>query len=274
MSRRRWSRLSGSLEKRRYSITRLKHHNCDQTTHNAYHAWKEKILDYEIETERTATVSCEDWPLEKRRYSITRLKPGRRTSRMRSGWTWKEKILDYEIETWHVIPIPRLCLLLEKRRYSITRLKRLTNATHSLPIRMLEKRRYSITRLKHKEFDTVEAMFAETLKREDTRLRDWNNKRERRTPVNQIPWKEKILDYEIETESGFPSAYHKLSWKEKILDYEIETATINNPPKSRIWTWKEKILDYEIETNPNQLTRINLKLFLKREDTRLRDWNL
>ena len=40
------------------------------------------------------------------------------------------------------------------------------------------------------------------------------------------------------------------SWKDKILDYEIETS----PPNASVVTmipslsWKDKILDYEIET--------------------------
>ena len=63
-------------------------------------------------------------------------------------------------------------------------------------------------------------------------------------------WKEKHLDYEIETsnhqstEGGFQS-----TWKEKHLDYEIETREL-----AVFWQmmcnypWKEKHLDYEIET--------------------------
>ena len=40
-----------------------------------------------------------------------------------------------------------------------------------------------------------------------------------------LPWKDKILDYEIETLEHVPSdaAARKTAWKDKILDYEIET---------------------------------------------------
>ena len=65
----------------------------------------------------------------------------------------------------------------------------------------LEKKRFSITRLKH--LSTVE------FERKD------------------VPWKEKILDYEIETTVLTPSistGYYP--WKEKILDYEIETSLL------------------------------------------------
>ena len=38
------------------------------------------------------------------------------------------------------------------------------------------------------------------------------------------PWKDKILDYEIETENRYYRRYGKYAaWKDKILDYEIET---------------------------------------------------
>ena len=39
-----------------------------------------------------------------------------------------------------------------------------------------------------------------------------------------------------------------LSWKDKILDYEIETTTSKYIPTLIPSTWKDKILDYEIET--------------------------
>ena len=38
-------------------------------------------------------------------------------------------------------------------------------------------------------------------------------------------WKDKILDYEIETRGSFALRHRQwlLAWKDKILDYEIET---------------------------------------------------
>ena len=38
------------------------------------------------------------------------------------------------------------------------------------------------------------------------------------------------------------------TWKEKILDYEIETCPERHVPFAHLDAWKEKILDYEIET--------------------------
>ena len=89
----------------------------------------------------------------------------------------------------------------------------------------LEKKRFSITRLK--QF----VVYTDSM------------------PTNTA-WKEKILDYEIETEFPFPALQRWLAtWKEKILDYEIETVWIGIPTLTKPQaTWKEKILDYEIET--------------------------
>ena len=63
-------------------------------------------------------------------------------------------------------------------------------------------------------------------------------------------WKDKILDYEIETADA-PTLYLQRwhTWKDKILDYEIETIQLLHPFRlSSLLPWKDKILDYEIET--------------------------
>ena len=62
------------------------------------------------------------------------------------------------------------------------------------------------------------------------------------------PWKDKILDYEIETwsNSSLPLLLC-FTWKDKILDYEIETVVVFLGAGVVI-PWKDKILDYEIET--------------------------
>ena len=39
-----------------------------------------------------------------------------------------------------------------------------------------------------------------------------------------------------------------MTWKEKNLDYEIETKFLEDMPAAITETWKEKNLDYEIET--------------------------
>ena len=63
-------------------------------------AWKEKNLDYEIETIENAPQRTEDF-LEKKRTSITRLKllVGVPSVALNIKSAWKEKNLDYEIET-------------------------------------------------------------------------------------------------------------------------------------------------------------------------------
>ena len=88
-----------------------------------------------------------------------------------------------------------------------------------------------------------------------------------------LTWKDKILDYEIETwvfgrRGALLSRLEKIRfsitrlkrngdlfkesillrpWKDKILDYEIETLS-GSRVGLRAKTWKDKILDYEIET--------------------------
>ena len=113
-------------------------------------------------------------------------------------FTWKDKILDYEIET-NRGQLERLpTLILEKIRFSITRLKPEDIEKRELEVRVLEKIRFSITRLKL-SWD-----------------RRWNG--------SGSTWKDKILDYEIETIKNDLHLYQgSTPWKDKILDYEIET---------------------------------------------------
>ena len=91
----------------------------------------------------------------------------------------------------------------------------------------LEKIRFSITRLKRADKPIL-------------------------LPCLRKTWKDKILDYEIETNSddALAEQVYQLTWKDKILDYEIETGS--HAASSSSWilqgTWKDKILDYEIET--------------------------
>ena len=62
------------------------------------------------------------------------------------------------------------------------------------------------------------------LKRKVSRLRDWNKKRYEDTGRAIQAWKEKYLDYEIETTNDWDSRSKRSNaWKEKYLDYEIET---------------------------------------------------
>ena len=89
------------LEKIRFSITRLKQSVRLYCLSHPLLAWKDKILDYEIETLKVLRMRIRLYSLEKIRFSITRLKL-RTADRLPLRWaimTWKDKILDYEIET-------------------------------------------------------------------------------------------------------------------------------------------------------------------------------
>ena len=85
------------LEKIRFSITRLKQEPIEMSYPDLI-TWKDKILDYEIETLTLHLMA-------------TALQP------------WKDKILDYEIETLQTLRSTVMARLLEKIRFSITRLK-------------------------------------------------------------------------------------------------------------------------------------------------------
>ena len=248
------------------------------------------------------------WPtlnayLEKKRFSITRLKRVVVASGGGSSTSaWKEKILDYEIETMSMSGFVRIGLKILKRKDS--RLRD-WNSTITQVLRTtctLEKKRFSITRLKLL-FTVPSFCQHKLLKRKDSRLRDWNCTWSCRTRYQRFYLKRKdsrLRDWNRSVHA-FAEATCMGAWKEKILDYEIETVPIPttirvclNLEKKRFSitrlklsgtlcintvfqrgheAWKEKILDYEIET---QRCRHHLRLpfrLLKRKDSRLRDWN-
>ena len=97
--------------------------------------WKDKILDYEIETEHIHRNIIAALLVEKIRFSITRLKPGAMCHQDRLRYNgWKDKILDYEIETENICQGCSPNRTVEKIRFSITRLKlRLTARCHVCP---------------------------------------------------------------------------------------------------------------------------------------------
>ena len=214
------------LEKKRFSITRLKHLRTVDGTHLTY-SWKEKILDYEIETSNKRYSSVDRLAfLEKKRFSITRL-----------------KLLQLGIQPYRIA-------WLEKKRFSITRLKRSIWCTELYRRLALEKKRFSITRLKRRDCSSAR---------------------------NGCPgaWKEKILDYEIETwsvQSHFSPG--RRSWKEKILDYEIETATqifsLLTVHRIDLKRKDSRLRDWNVSRSCLDSCR---KAILKRKDSRLRDWN-
>ena len=239
-------------------------------------AWKEKHLDYEIETKSETTLIG-----------------------IAASSAWKEKHLDYEIETG----LRGQCSIqhqdLEKKSISITRLKlsiavlalmtlvplkrkasRLRDwnllRIRGLPKLFVLKRKASRLRDWNKENDYQNKIpfLSWNLKRKASRLRDWNNESQIYTEcvpfylekksisITRLkqkngrihahtfifPWKEKHLDYEIETRFvSDTSPRMLLTWKEKHLDYEIETWLETRPGWCRP-SWKEKHLDYEIET--------------------------
>ena len=84
-----------------------------------------------------------------------------------------------------------------------------------------------------------------------TRLKTWQQKFgfEGNGP---LAWKDKILDYEIETiwDLNRSILETQVPWKDKILDYEIETGSRRETDATSLCrSWKDKILDYEIETS-------------------------
>ena len=91
---------------------------------------------------------------------------------------------------------------------------------------------------------------------------------------SDFSWKDKILDYEIETRITHGFRGQSLAWKDKILDYEIETSGWISVKSPLALTWKDKILDYEIETVQlvnatrcrNRLEKIRFSI------TRLKHW--
>ena len=340
-------------------------------------AWKDKILDYEIETPISAWKGLSTPRLEKTRFSITRLKLFRGASadshkpdklektrfsitRLKLGWgcgdgvrivdfTWKDKILDYEIETWgcwvvssplllylkrqdsrlrdwnvDIKEIPPMTERLEKTRFSITRLK-LTWIVPIVRIAIILKRQDSRLRDWNRLLPTRTDMMPPPLKRQDSRLRDWNayfkdtmsysivvflKRQDSRLRDWNFLWcleSTRLLDLKRQDSrlrdwncnkddySRHPSIYLKrqdsrlrdwnsqvdkichpetpLPWKDKILDYEIETHIAQKSAVNLNLTWKDKILDYEIETKQRGQSDHPQRRDLKRQDSRLRDWN-
>ena len=138
----------------------------------------------------------------------------------------------------------------------------------------LEKRRYSITRLKLNKLTGSKRLYLLDLKREDTRLRDWN------TRQRQSIWAGERLDLKREdtrlrdwnikrmVPSGTGSSFLKRE-DTRLRDWNDNDILVR---VGLYLPWKEKILDYEIETLI-ALIKHNPIRILKREDTRLRDWN-
>ena len=270
--------------------------------------WKEKNLDYEIETKSISThcLFVRVNELEKKRTSITRLKRygSSGTAVRRLEKSWKEKNLDYEIETrnwWKMLTISELRL--EKKRTSITRLK-LSGccAGNERQIWLgLEKKRTSITRLKRWK-SAVGRRRSGLLEKKRTSITRLKRRRSNYGAIKKKKdsWKEKNLDYEIETFALPPIGLimaGALKRKEpRLRDWNISYPIIvmsysiilkRKEPRLRDWNawwasyrradnsrpWKEKNLDYEIETHFRDVGVPLPSVRLKRKEPRLRDWN-
>ena len=147
-----------------------------------YRDWKDKILDYEIETEPPAEGAVGQSTLEKIRFSITRLKRNSRNSQQLFARHWKDKILDYEIETQDHIDTYQPKVEVEKIRFSITRLKTrwCRRGTESPTCHWKDK-------ILDYEIETSGVQHSHGMR--------------------SSSWKDKILDYEIETQFTLYSNY-------------------------------------------------------------------
>ena len=166
--------------------------------------------------------------------------------------TWKEKHLDYEIET----KVSRA-----KNRGRYKNLKRKASRL----------RDWNVGGTTHNTQHTTH------LKRKASRLRDWNYQcysHQIATCEPQNTWKEKHLDYEIETEYGCPAETFLVALEKKSISITRLKPEYNIGYAYRPGTWKEKHLDYEIETCWCTIAvRFRYSLPLKRKASRLRDWN-
>ena len=186
--------------------------------------WKEKHLDYEIETCITfipnAGVSflkrkasrLRDWNLcmdEQGTGGAHHLK--RKASRLRDWnqnshciWrsrrcAWKEKHLDYEIETIRLLLLAVCPSPLEKKSISITRLKRSRPRGRYHQRRNLKRKASRLRDWNERGLSGSAKITGVALKRKASRLRDWNDPSASSSRVPISAWKEKHLDYEIET---------------------------------------------------------------------------
>ena len=310
------------LEKKSISITRLKLTGGACAVSGVV-AWKEKYLDYEIET-----ISRTHW-------------------RMLETRPWKEKYLDYEIETWSGTLLVASNSSLKRK---VSRLRDWNSSANQRWLHRIPLLKRKVSRLR--DWNEIRRIRSESfkmnLKRKVSRLRDWNATLQPPKSLHHDAWKEKYLDYEIETGArpsaelwiwslkrkvsrlrdwnkikvakfggirfflkrkvsrlrdwnprtryqqgcecwrlekksisitrlkprfSQPARYFRYTWKEKYLDYEIETLVKDAPIRNGYPSWKEKYLDYEIETQ--MLCFRNCRNpCLKRKVSRLRDWNV
>ena len=161
---------------------------------------------------------------------------------------WNDKNLDYEIETMVSFDCAFTGFSLKRQE---PRLRDWNMAMQNNPMMYcyyLETTRTSITRLKHGDAEQSD----------DVLLLSWNDKN---------------LDYEIET-------WYIRGERNVICSLETTRTSITRLKRlitkddsSASPTWNDKNLDYEIETLP-AVYYDDIAAPLKRQEPRLRDWNL
>ena len=236
------------LEKKRFSITRLKHRFWFCWQFGTLHLEKKRfsitrLKLRELDTAQIAGVEI----LEKKRFSITRLKLLNRSCECVSYFILKRK--DSRLRDWN-FPLDK---------------------GHAVDNFTLEKKRFSITRLKQ-WIGIDSGQQAIDLKRKDSRLRDWNCIPFQLTIRVRQTWKEKILDYEIET-------HHSIMDPETTLKLEKKRFSITRLKQAkRFFGWCNppalKRKDSRLrDWNKHSSTSLIPVGTLKRKDSRLRDWN-
>ena len=111
------------------------------------------------------------------------------------------------------------------------------------------------------------------LKRQEPRLRDWNcNSAGWRYRVSSLKRQEpRLRDWNYDDD--MLRVITPETWNDKNLDYEIETNRLCRDER-RHGTWNDKNLDYEIETQTKGHNTAIGTGDLKRQEPRLRDWNM
>ena len=238
-------------------------------------AWNDKNLDYEIETlprnwirrnrfpllETTRTsitrLKLSSWfnsrrlpsMLETTRTSITRLKLTLNRNERRQLETWNDKNLDYEIETVRYLsPFEGFGISWNDKNLDYE-IETWRNPHQPQKGSCLETTRTSITRLKL-EFSKqlgVEARRLETTRTSITRLKQ---------RLNFDDW----LKHE--------------TWNDKNLDYEIETRQMMARIKQTLALETTRTSITRLKLYPSWKTYPPTHLGLKRQEPRLRDWNV
>ena len=186
---------------------------------------------------------------------------------------WKEKHLDYEIETSDKQYLQRPSSHL-KRKASRLRDWNPVNSDGRAAIDDLVLKRKASRLRDWNSTPPRRINLSLLLKRKASRLRDWNNIAPSGS-ITLIALEKKSISITRLKRSWHRCCYrHNFSWKEKHLDYEIETFRVLGrlPSAGESWSWKEKHLDYEIETYCI-ISGVARPLHLKRKASRLRDWN-